>query len=43
MIGQNQNAGDFWLTGSQIFKLMSGVSESLAGRVALLNMSSLSK
>jgi predicted AAA+ superfamily ATPase len=35
--------GDFWLTGSQIFKLMKGVQESLAGRVALLNMSSMSQ
>ncbi|MFA6309230.1 MAG: ATP-binding protein [Clostridia bacterium] len=30
--------GEFWLTGSQIFKLMRGVQESLAGRVALLSM-----
>lgn len=43
IIDKNQNAGDFWLTGSQIFKLMRGVSESLAGRVALLNLSSLSQ
>ncbi len=35
--------GDFWLTGSQIFKLMRGVRESLAGRVALLSLSSLSQ
>ena len=35
--------GDFWLTGSQVFKLMRGVQESLAGRVAVLSMTSLSQ
>lgn len=35
--------GEFWLTGSQVFKLMSGVAESLAGRVAVLSMTSLSQ
>ena len=35
--------GAFWLTGSQLFKLMDGVQESLAGRVALLQLSSLSQ
>lgn len=35
--------GDFWLTGSQAFKLMKGVQESLAGRVAVLSMVSLSQ
>lgn len=34
--------GLFWLTGSQKFKMMKNVSESLAGRVAVLDMSSLS-
>ncbi|MHB8963633.1 MAG: ATP-binding protein [Saccharofermentanales bacterium] len=42
-IDNNKNPGDFWLTGSQIFKLMSGVQESLAGRVALLHLSPLSQ
>ena len=42
-IDKNHNPGDFWLTGSQIFKLMEGVRESLAGRVAILNMTSLSQ
>lgn len=37
------NSGDFWLTGSQVFGLMKGVRESLAGRVALLHMSPLSQ
>lgn len=30
--------GLFWLTGSQKFQLMKGIQESLAGRVAILNM-----
>lgn len=38
-----QQPGAFWLTGSQIFKLMRGVSESLAGRVAVLSMNALSQ
>lgn len=41
-IDKHHNPGDFWMTGSQIFRLMQGVSESLAGRVALLHMSPLS-
>ena len=35
--------GDYWLSGSQIFKLMRGVSESLAGRVGLLDLFPLSQ
>ena len=35
--------GAFWLTGSQVFKLMRGVQESLAGRVAVLSLTSLSQ
>ncbi len=42
-VDEHQNPGDFWLTGSQIFRLMRGVQESLAGRVALLHMSPLSQ
>jgi len=42
-IDKTHNPGDFWLTGSQVFKLMRGVQESLAGRVCLLNMSTLSQ
>ena len=30
--------GGIWLTGSQSFPLMKGVSESLSGRVAILNL-----
>lgn len=37
-----ENNGMFWLTGSQKFKMMQGVSESLAGRIAIFDMSSLS-
>lgn len=36
-----ENNGLFWLTGSQKFKMMKNVSETLAGRVAALEMSSL--
>ena len=35
--------GLFWLTGSQHFHLMKGVSESLAGRVAVLHVLGLSR
>ncbi len=35
--------GEFWLTGSQVFGLMRGVQESLAGRVAVLSLTSLSQ
>ena len=42
-VDKNQNPGEFWLTGSQVFKLMRGVQESLAGRVAVLSMTTLSQ
>jgi predicted AAA+ superfamily ATPase len=42
-IDEHHNPGDFWMTGSQIFRLMRGVRESLAGRVALLHMSPMSQ
>ena len=42
-VDKYQRAGDFWMTGSQLFKLMDGVQESLAGRVALLHLSPLSQ
>jgi predicted AAA+ superfamily ATPase len=35
--------GMFWLTGSQQFHLMQGISESLAGRVAVLHLFGLSR
>ncbi len=37
------NYGMYILTGSQIYRLMNGVSESLAGRVAIIHMSPLSR
>lgn len=40
---KNHEPGAFWLTGSQVFKLMRGVQESLAGRVAVLSLTSLSQ
>ena len=42
-IDKENRPGDFWLTVSQIFKLMEGVQESMAGRTAVLSMSSLSQ
>lgn len=42
-VDENHHAGDFWITGSQIFKMMEGVQESLAGRVALMHLSPLSQ
>lgn len=42
-IDQNRHQnGQFILTGSQLFPLMAGVSESLAGRIAVLNLLPLS-
>ncbi|MBN2557584.1 MAG: ATP-binding protein [Clostridia bacterium] len=41
-VDKNKRMGDFWLTGSQAFHMMKGVSESLAGRVGILNMTGLS-
>lgn len=42
-VDKYHNPGAFWLTGSQVFKLMQGVQESLAGRVAVLSMTALSQ
>ena len=42
-IDNGAEPGSFWLTGSQTFKMMELAQESLAGRVAILNMSSLSQ
>lgn len=33
-----QLPGSFWLTGSQHFQMMKGITESLAGRVAIINL-----
>lgn len=43
IVDKEHNPGDFWLTGSQVFRLMKGVQESLAGRVAVLSLTSLSQ
>ena len=43
MVDERHQPDDFWLTGSQLFKMMEGVQESLAGRVALLHLSPLSQ
>ena len=42
-IDQDRSAGRYLLTGSQVFSLMQGVSESLAGRCAVLNLHTLSR
>lgn len=42
-VDRNHEPGAFWLIGSQVFRLMRGVQESLAGRVAVLSMTSLSQ
>ncbi len=42
-IDKGADPGTYWLTGSQAFKLMELAQESLAGRVAILHMSSLSQ
>jgi uncharacterized protein len=39
----HKKMGDFWLTGSQQFQLMQGVTESLAGRVGILQILGLSE
>ena len=42
-VDQGAAPGSFWMTGSQTFRLMELAQESLAGRVAILTMSSLSQ
>lgn len=37
-VDKSRKPGMFWLTGSQQFQLMKGVSESLAGRVGIVNL-----
>jgi predicted AAA+ superfamily ATPase len=41
-VDKHKRVGDFWLTGSQKFHLMKGITESLAGRVAIIDMLGLS-
>jgi predicted AAA+ superfamily ATPase len=40
--GHRNDKGAFWLTGSQKYKLMQGVQESLAGRIGIFDMLGLS-
>lgn len=42
-IDNGAKAGSFWLTGSQSYKLMTLAKESLAGRIAILNLTTLSQ
>lgn len=42
-VDKKQKPGLFWLTGSQQFHLMKGVSESLAGRVGVVQLLGLSR
>ncbi len=41
-LNNEETNGMFWLTGSQQFKMMKNVSESLAGRVGIIDLSGLS-
>ncbi len=41
-VDRSRKKGDFWITGSQAFHLMKNVSESLAGRVGIINLLGLS-
>ena len=41
-VDRHKNNGDYWLTGSQAFHMMKHVSESLAGRAAVIPMQGLS-
>ena len=41
-VDRSKQKGDFWITGSQVFRLMKNVSESLAGRVGIVNLLGLS-
>jgi len=37
-VDETQRTGEFWLTGSQQFQMMRNVSESLAGRVCIIDL-----
>ena len=43
IVDERKEKGLYWLTGSQQFHLMQNVSESLAGRVAILNLTGFSQ
>lgn len=38
LVDQHQKPGAFWLTGSQQFHMMKDITETLAGRVAVINL-----
>ena len=42
IVDQRKQPGDFWLTGSQMFRMMKNVTESLAGRAGIVPMLGLS-
>lgn len=42
-VDRQRTNGQFWLTGSQKFQLMRGITESLAGRVAIIDLLGLSQ
>ena len=42
IVDQRRQPGDFWLTGSQMFRMMKSVTESLAGRAGIVPMLGLS-
>ena len=42
-VDSSGSRGDFWLTGSQAFHMMKNVTESLAGRIGIVNLLGLSK
>lgn len=43
MCDESEETGNFWLTGSQQFSLMKNIRETLAGRIGILELYSLSK
>lgn len=43
VVDRERKLGAFWLTGSQKFSLMRGISETLAGRIAIIEMQGLSQ
>lgn len=38
LVDERKKTGDFWLTGSQMFRMMKNVSETLAGRAGIVPM-----
>ena len=42
IVDKRKKCGDFWLTGSQMFRMMKNVTESLAGRAGIVPMLALS-